>query len=548
MFSKKAGTTLLSLFLIVSLAFGFVPRTSAATLQSQVIDEYKYSAATQQINVQGPGSYPEKPIMNNLDPVIISNQPTRPAPDVASISEKLYAGLSYTNNKTYSWSTGRGDSREDFFVDCRQPFSLSDDMLSNEYRLCGAPDDNLPVTLQNTTFLNTYYFIETYTRSNYPNLFDYSRNIQVKYQDPQTVQVNIGVTGFREDFSGIYKRTGAVMRILPGDQVTSYPAGAWCESFGGGDSETEICNDGAIYKDGQTLVFRWYSGWGEDRLALEGETPDYTGTCRSGEDTYDCGSVSGLKFSKISLSNLTPSNESVTRPLNSDIVYLSPTKCKTTYSSSFFTEKAEVYCLTYGLSADGRVGAAEYYQSDSSLGFGFIILGFALSFFAPYLLPETLSLDAALSTIGLTSLELNVLSTAISIATLTDPVIQAASGPSAYGTVENSNNLGVGNWAWSAGFDTATLTPVTPTSTVSLSCSYASSSPLIWGNGNCQSAAPLSYQNIAPGAAINVPALTTSSASYSGSVNFLCDASGAWQYVGETCNAPNGPGVYLEIY
>ena len=67
-------------------------------------------------------------------------------------------------------------------------------------------------------------------------------------------------------------------------------------------------------------------------------------------------------------------------------------------------------------------------------------------------------------------------------------------------------------------------------------CSY-SGPGFSWGGGNCKSADPLNYQNVAVGTQVSTNSdPSRSTAGYSGTINYRCNSSGGWDYAGESCN------------
>ena len=138
---------------------------------------------------------------------------------------------------------------------------------------------------------------------------------------------------------------------------------------------------------------------------------------------------------------------SVIRPLNDDILYLSQPECQKKKKKSLFRTKVSVTCDTRGISADGRLGQAIYHKSKSSFGgyLGGILIGvlsIAIPFLAPVLIPVGVIVATAI-TVPIASLI---------IANLTNPILHAVSTPGAMGTVATSNSLRVGGWKWWGGF------------------------------------------------------------------------------------------------
>ncbi|MDO8492247.1 MAG: hypothetical protein Q7S34_01220 [bacterium] len=156
----------------------------------------------------------------------------------------------------------------------------------------------------------------------------------------------------------------------------------------------------------------------------------------------------------------------VDRPRNSDIVSITQPQCTYWSDGNFWRTVQHVYCLTYGMSADGRIGHADYWNSSSSAGWFQEFLGIAslfitlatgfgdFSLFTSAFLSVSPELVTAW-TIGSATYQANSLISLVTMAT-----VAAISGPTAVGTVEASNGLGVGTWTWSA------LPSFTPTSDV----------------------------------------------------------------------------------
>ena len=146
-----------------------------------------------------------------------------------------------------------------------------------------------------------------------------------------------------------------------------------------------------------------------------------------------------VQLEKISSQSISDT-ASISRPLNDDILYISQPECVTDKSKGLFKTKVKIDCVTYGMSADGRVGRANYHKSKSS--FGGILGGplvITLSIAIPYFAPLA---------IGLVSVGIG----ALVLSNISAPILQNASTPQALGTVESSNSLGVGNWTWWGGF------------------------------------------------------------------------------------------------
>ena len=170
------------------------------------------------------------------------------------------------------------------------------------------------------------------------------------------------------------------------------------------------------------------------------------------------------------------SSASVVRPRNSDIIDITQPKCIYSSSDGFWKSTQTVDCTTYGLSADGRTGVANYHNSQSSSGWGVSLLKAAVVGTVGFYSGDIVSVlgdSTGLATAWGDSSTLGVLgnvatgyNAASTLAAVNFVYLQSVSGPSsAFGTVEGSNGLGVGTWTWSplpTPTITATTTPIVP--------------------------------------------------------------------------------------
>ena len=148
-----------------------------------------------------------------------------------------------------------------------------------------------------------------------------------------------------------------------------------------------------------------------------------------------------VQLEKISSQSISDT-ASISRPLNDDILYISQPECVKHKKKGWFKTKVKIDCVTYGMSADGRVGSAKYHKSKSSFGGilgGPLVIAFSIAI--PYFSPFTLLVGTISGSIG-----------GLILSNISAPILQNASTPQALGTVESSNSLGVGKWTWRGGF------------------------------------------------------------------------------------------------
>ncbi|MDI6717809.1 MAG: hypothetical protein QMD86_02050 [Patescibacteria group bacterium] len=253
-----------------------------------------------------------------------------------------------------------------------------------------------------------------------PLLTENQLTAQVKYKNKNQVDVIVNPKLVQDSYSFLLISDGYITRIENGDQTSKIKAKCADENFYNSgyifyEQWLGVCIDqngnatDAVYKDGRTYFLRVGGGW---RWVTQNDMfiPTVTGHYE------EAGSVG-----------------SVTRPLNSDIVYISKPKCIFDESDGWFKTTATVDCDTYGLSADGRVGHARY--RDSKSGFGGIL--------GPTLI-GIVNIFIPIPGAGFIAQSLGL--------KIPDLILSTASMPGGLGTVENSNNLGLGNWEWWGGF------------------------------------------------------------------------------------------------
>lgn len=352
--------------------------------------------------------------------------PFSPSYDISSISEKLFSA---------SFDTSK--------VGLFEGYDASYDSYVQYYYLVQDPAiDSQNTEIFSNSLSQYFYAKQTYSGGEYPLLSETARTIGVKYVGNKQVSVTVTPRILQDDYAMVFVRYGPVVGVYDGDlrNGSAYIYKNWDGTYytdSGG--VTLFYADGALYKDGKTYFINWATSWDWSKS----QNPNI-GFSIIGSD-YDVITENYSPYAKkISSQEIFDSTavSSVTRPLNSDIVFLTQPKCVYDSDDSWFETTSSVSCDTYGLSADGRAGSAHYYDEQSS--FGGILGGIAIilgSVVLTVVLPGFGGLIAA--TGGVTAL-----------LTLADPVVQSASIPGALGTVESSNNLGVGNWTWWGGFKT----------------------------------------------------------------------------------------------
>ncbi|HQT82947.1 MAG TPA: hypothetical protein PLW99_02245 [Candidatus Paceibacterota bacterium] len=180
------------------------------------------------------------------------------------------------------------------------------------------------------------------------------------------------------------------------------------------------------------------------------------------------------------------------------------------------------------MSADGRVGSAHYHDQQSGSGLFQSILGGALTIagvamgFGPSLFGTSALFGSSLST---TISTVSTLSSAQATLGLTGAsAIATLSGPaSPAGTVETSNNLGVGTWTWSA------LPVINTTSTANTTSTCTAPNVLV--NGVCTT--PSTTTCTPPQTLVNgvctTPTIPTCTAPLTQTVTVACDPNASGQ-------------------
>ena len=309
--------------------------------------------------------------------------------------------------------------------------------------------------------------------------------------DPNNVRVTISNNITHEAYGMHFERRGDVWDVRGGRDLS-----LWYEDYN-------------LYEDGTNYIINWLSNWvGQMSIPLN---DDYGSVIWGDPSTYWCDYETGTGGGRctmdplyvntgyptpqiVQLTSVSPSaSESVIRPRNNDIINVTQQQCIRWTDGNFWRTVQHIYCQMYALSADGRRGHAEYYNSASSSGWFQEALGFASVFLGAVTLGNILmagnlasggfsfieSLTTALDvnlrmTLGL-DFSLSSLYNAFSIgsgvasanALVTATVATAAviAGASAFGTVDSTiassgypGQEGVWSWRWDAapGFQATT--------------------------------------------------------------------------------------------
>lgn len=264
------------------------------------------------------------------------------------------------------------------------------------------------------------YAIKPITRSNVALVTERDLAAQAIWRSSKQVDVVYTGTDVQENFglSG-YSRYGLVWSVQDGTlpsyiydrQVCSLwnTEGGWCEQY----STVPVTVD-AIHQNGKTYFVEW----------------------NAANDVYQ--SIQKVSTARVPVDPVTLLTYVSPTSVKTDgkIIYMTKPKCNQGESSGWFTTTVWVDCTTYGLSADGYTGTAQYHKEDSSFGgwFGtwFIALPLALAD------PIMWSADG----FGLPGI----------INLTPDAVAQFAQMPSVWGTRQDADSLGVGTWTWKGGW------------------------------------------------------------------------------------------------
>lgn len=296
--------------------------------------------------------------------------------------------------------------------------------------------------------------------------------------DPDNVRVTISSNATQEAYGLRFERRGDVERVLSGDYRL------WFE-------------DNGFYQDGKTYVINWTSNWvGQVPIALNddygtvlwGDPSTASYSDDSGRMTLDPLYVNtGYPTPQIvQLTSVSPSaSESVIRPRNSDVLNVTQPQCRRWSDGNFWRTVQHIYCQMYALSADGRRGHAEYYNSASSSGWFQEALGVATVFLGAVTLgnvlmagnlasggfslietltsalnvnlPMTLGLDFSLSSLYNAFSIGSGVAAANTLVAATVATAAVIAGASAFGNVDSTiassgypGQEGVWSWRWDA--------------------------------------------------------------------------------------------------
>src|SRR3989344_2898245 len=177
--------------------------------------------------------------------------------------------------------------------------------------------------------------------------------------DPNHVRVTISSNITQEAYGMHFERRGDVWYVRGGRDLS-----LWYEDYN-------------LYKDGTNYIINWTSNWvGQMSIPLN---DDYGSVIWGDPSTYWCDYETGTGSGRCTMDPLyvntgyptprisqvvalSPSgSSSVIRPRNSDVIGVTQPVCTRGGSDGFWRSTVWVSCTTYGLSADGRVGTANYF-------------------------------------------------------------------------------------------------------------------------------------------------------------------------------------------
>ena len=240
------------------------------------------------------------------------------------------------------------------------------------------------------------------------------------------VRETINGNATTEVYSVIFSRYGGVRSVMDGN-----PYG-WAD-------------DNMLYENGRLYIINWATDW-------TGQVPQRCdeGGCSGGEML-----APAPRIVKISNSASTSDTRNFSRN-DSSIADVSQPVCNYGSSDGFWRSRSWVDCTTFGLSADGRVGSAYYHDEQSSRGWFYELAGFAIMVLALYTgfggFGEifNVGLGGSVLDIGASGLSFAGNQVGQAVGAVTAATVSQISAPNDnLGTVENSNNIGVGAWNWS---------------------------------------------------------------------------------------------------
>ncbi|KKT43490.1 MAG: Immunoglobulin-like protein [Candidatus Wolfebacteria bacterium GW2011_GWE2_44_13] len=275
-----------------------------------------------------------------------------------------------------------------------------------------------------------YYLKQTFIKNDLTKIVKKEKNLFIKYKDENNVDIIDYRNILQEITSFTYTRYTPVTEILKGDK-TPTPT---CVVTGYDDSgEITECTspDVVAYVDGKTYAGYAVTGlvWkrNADKKALDPLLPFGIpfGITEAFSPTY----------STVASPQAPEMTASITRPLNSDIIWRGNPNCVTDTDKDWNKTTVTIACTMRAIAADGRIGSGNFYQRESSGGFlgGWMGDIFSLSF------------TAGLAEIaGLPPFGGFVTGDFFS----NDPFIQLAGIPRALGTVQSLYNVGGVPWTW----------------------------------------------------------------------------------------------------
>ena len=392
---------------------------------------------------------------------------------------------------------------------------------------------NTTTTLNNSGSGNSYGglgIVQAYDLIPGPSLGEAEQITSVESlpDDPNNVRVTVTENRAQEIYAVHFERVGDVWNVY-----NFVPAWAQYPEYG------------AFVKDGKTYVLNWLSNWvGQVPISLNDDYGTVVWSDPSmavydsdtGRTTFDPLYVNTgyptPRISQLAATSVSASS-SVIRPRNSDVISVTQPRCTRGGSDGFWTSTVWVSCETYGLSADGRVGTANYFNQQSGRGWGLTLIGLALAvigiatglgelFTATGGLGSTFGSLYNLSGLvtgpaGLATLNVSPAAAAAVAAVAATTLQTIATSPTPLGTVERSNGLGVGSWSWNPSSPPIPTPPVSVVSVPTISVTSPTTDQTVvqggtlnisWNSQNAPdgSAVVLSLVNTVTGANLGIVA------------------------------------------
>lgn len=346
---------------------------------------------------------------NESEDKIIYSQPQEPAKGASLVSLPIKQ-FSNKNNFTLKDETCT-------FVDENGPYTVKCPSIQTDKPVV---ETKVEVITNNNYSawgnLTTRFIRKTFVQSDIAYLDQINGNIGVRYDGKGSSELVMFGNVSREIMGRKYYQTGMVVDIKDGT-LPPYDQSSTCYEYYSDEARPYPCkiHIDTVYLNGKTYFVNWNIPMEETNTA----------------QTYP------VTLEKISNDNIAGSVSVLAKAdATSQIAWITKPECSQGKKTSWFKTKVWVDCTTYALSYDGYVGTAKYHKEDS--GFG----GWFGTFFVA--LPVA-TFDPGFFSAGGFGLGLGTNLTPQAKA-------QLAALSNTWGTRENADNLGVGNWQWKGGF------------------------------------------------------------------------------------------------